>query len=112
MANGIVASNGMRLLWTNPSPTSSFSAQTVSLDLSAYQAVVIIPKFTTSSGSMRKGAFLRIGEHTSCWEPDSGGRYIARNIRVNTDGVVFETGSNNGTNSAAHWITCYIYGIK
>lgn len=27
-------------------------------------------------------------------------------------GVVFETGSNNGTNSAAHWIPCYIYGIK
>ena len=29
------------LLWTNPNPTSSFSAQTISLDLSKYDAVEI-----------------------------------------------------------------------
>ena len=30
------------LLWTNPNPTSSFSAQTISLDLSGYDAVKIV----------------------------------------------------------------------
>ena len=30
------------LLWTNPSPNVSFSAQTVSIDLTDYSAVVIV----------------------------------------------------------------------
>ena len=30
-----------KLLWTNPSPTSSFAAQTVTLDLSSYDDVEI-----------------------------------------------------------------------
>ena len=41
MANGIIPTDGMVLLWTNGSPTSSFSAQTVSLDLSKYTHVCI-----------------------------------------------------------------------
>ena len=30
------------LLWTNPNPTSSFSAQTISLDLSKYDAIAVV----------------------------------------------------------------------
>lgn len=31
-----------KLLWTNPSPTSAFSAQTITLDLSDFDAIEII----------------------------------------------------------------------
>lgn len=41
MANGIIPSKWMDLLWTNGSPTSSFSPQTISLDLSKYTHVCI-----------------------------------------------------------------------
>lgn len=32
---------GMDLLWENPSPTSDFSAQTISLDLSSYKYIIL-----------------------------------------------------------------------
>lgn len=40
------AQGGMKmdLLWTNPSPTSTFAAQTISLDLSKYTIFIIITK--------------------------------------------------------------------
>ena len=41
MASGIIPTDGMALLWTNGSPTSSFSAQTISVDLSKYSHVCI-----------------------------------------------------------------------
>ena len=34
-------SGGAELLWTNPSPTSAFPAQTLSIDLSNYDAVIV-----------------------------------------------------------------------
>lgn len=39
----------MTLLWENPNPTSSFAAQTISLDLSNYDMVLIESRFHTSS---------------------------------------------------------------
>lgn len=36
-----VGTSGLRLLWENPSPASAFSEQTVTLDLSSYNAVLI-----------------------------------------------------------------------
>lgn len=50
-ASDIGAMSKWTLLWTNASPTSSFAAQTVSLDLSGYDAVLIIYKMDTATGT-------------------------------------------------------------
>ena len=41
-----VGGGGPKLLWTNPSPAASFGAQTISVNLAAYQGVLI--KFRTN----------------------------------------------------------------
>ena len=42
MATGTMKSNASYvLLWTNPNPNSSFSAQTISLNLSDYNAIMV-----------------------------------------------------------------------
>ena len=39
------------LLWTNPSPTSEFAAQTVSLDLTEYNGVIV--EFNKSTNNQK-----------------------------------------------------------
>ena len=46
---GITGGGTRTLLWTNASPTSSFRAQKISLDLSGYDFVEVIYKLSTSS---------------------------------------------------------------
>lgn len=48
MATGTASSNSWKLLWTNSSPTSSFSTQTVSIDLSKFSEVLIHFRLTSS----------------------------------------------------------------
>ena len=91
-------------LWTNSdissgaSTPSSFGAQTISLDLSSYSAVMIV--FTSSvSGSWFSGA--ENGEMTALTLPINGQTYTLlypyntvtrRNVRVSTTGVRFYGG--------------------
>lgn len=103
----------MPLLWTNPSPSSNFSAQTVSLDLSAYVYVVIVPKVLPSSTNMRTSVLLPKGKTTTCFElvGTSPMVFCGRDIAVSDTGVVFGNGSYNGSANNGYWIPMYIYGI-
>lgn len=115
MASGTVRASsggGIELLWTNPSPSANFNAQTISLDLSSYQAVMVVPKFAPSSGSMRKPVVCLKGMTTSCFEPNGGTNYLTRNVTVSGTGVEFAQGNYNGSANNGYWIPVYIYGIK
>lgn len=49
MATGTINSNSV-LLWTNPNPSASFGAQTISLDLSKYKFIEVYAKDGSSAG--------------------------------------------------------------
>lgn len=104
----------MSLLWTNPSPTSSFSAQTVPLDLSSYDAIGIIPLFSTS---VQYPAFMQTYINTAStvvlntYASDSN-RQGGRTVVISSTGLQFSAGTYNGSASNSNCIPYKIYGIK
>lgn len=111
------AQGGMKmdLLWTNPSPTTAFATQTVSLDLTDYNYVYIIAKATT--GEAYYSSFIvKVGgaEQLICVATT----YLRkRNASVTASGVTFDGGYNQssvstweGNTSSA--IPYQIYGIR
>lgn len=104
-----------KLLWTNPSPTSSFAAQTVSLDLSDYDEVEIAVRLY--SGGSSPVIFVRgsVGLLSSALgvRNDSFLTQI-RQFTPQTSGVQFydcKLGSNSSTYND-QMIPLNIYGIK
>ena len=107
------------LLWTNPNPTSSFSAQTISLDLSKYDQVEIVFKQTAGSTALlttksmvgMNGKMLAYG-YSDARELD------ARAYEVTTSGIKFNAGywilvsDSTGTANANYCTPYKIYGIK
>lgn len=105
----------MDLLWTNPSPSSAFSAQTVSLDLSKYDLFIIrtTPHKTVSEYFdclVIKNVATRIyGYRTNL---------TTREVLITDTGATFGTGklastyNSSITDSADNSIPIEIYGIK
>lgn len=115
-ASGIIPSDGMKLLWTNPSPTASFAAQTVSLDLSQYRFVLIFFQNQAGSNPINLDSTIgMVGQHLILAQ---GAYYIrTRSCNITATGIVFEGGvyySSYGatTNDNGMNIPQYIYGIK
>lgn len=104
----------MALLWTNPSPTSAFSAQTVSLDLSGYDAVLVECTLTNSATSAHITGILLVGYAGNITGEGAGtNNYIyVRNADVQATGLTFGTGYRSGTASTSYCIPFRIYGIK
>lgn len=117
----------MVLLWENASPTSAFAAQTVSLDLSGYEAVFIVAtaKFTPGDGVATTGeagwlGFVGKVLILQTIEVSSDATYrtqlYLRTATVNSDGIVFgdavqgTTGTFSATDSKV--IPLRIYGMK
>ena len=107
------------LLWTNPNPTSSFSAQTISLDLSKYDMVEIVfkqyainPFFSTNKTEVGKGGRLFTYGYEDAKELDG------RSYTVSTTGISFRTGysamisASSGTATDGQCVPYKIYGIK
>ncbi|MBQ5900532.1 MAG: hypothetical protein IIW86_01595 [Clostridia bacterium] len=103
----------MTLLWTNPSPTVAFAAQTVSLDLSSYEAVMV--KFFTVTDTPRYFTHIMFIDGNSWAVSAIGGsasnRYN-RLVTVSTTGLVFTNGYMNGTSGTKNAVPTEIYGIK
>lgn len=107
------------LLWTNPSPTSAFAAQTVSLDLSGYDEVEIQFKhFTDSNVYAFAKCFKNDGYGMACVPSDSNSGIMRRRFNMTSTGVVFATGQGvaydgvyyaDQPSAAIPW---KIYGIK
>lgn len=115
-SDGIIsslASGGLTvdLLWTNASPTSSFSAQTLTIDMSSYEAIVIEHEFSTTSsvnrisGTIPKNATVYITSGIG----GSGPYYEAyRSVSFDDNGITFGAGNPANTNS----VPLRVYGLK
>ena len=102
-------------LWTNPSPGSAFSAQTVSLDLSEY-SYILIHLIHNSDNDYGVNMFftpVRVGYKETCAnKASSTGNMVGRTATVSTTGVTFTTGYNNSTSGTKYAVPCVIYGIR
>lgn len=102
----------MKLVWTNPSPTSNYAAQTEAMDLSGYDAVAIV---TRQAGNTDRVSwdFALIGETivTQVKNMTSGTIY-GRSAEVTSSGIVFGQGYSGGTAGATNAIPVKVYGIK
>lgn len=105
------------LLWTNSDPTSSFSPQTISLDLSEYDRIEVV-SYVNRSSTLAFSTILHKGIRGTL-----SGVYAARIVIRNlTDGytnsgISFGSGTNintygNETTDNAYVIPYKIYGIK
>lgn len=106
------------ILWYNPSPSSSFSYQTISLDLSEYQSIIVeySPKANAGGDNYKYNSVpIDIGDVALIWfvamVPD--GDYGGRNVTVASDGVSFGNGYNHSSSSSNDCcVPTRIYGIK
>lgn len=103
-------------LWTNPSPTSSFAAQTISIDLNAYAWFAIETRWSTSSDLVIPLCIYKVDESrhiislTNDASNRTGGRQFAYSIT--NKAITFEGGYYNGSSSNANVIPIAIYGVK
>ena len=112
----------MELLWTNSSPTSSFSPQTVPLDLSDYKLVLVYFKRTSSTDKFGSSlCHVGMASNGSC--PPQGADATTMTTRcysVNSNGIAFENGvysNHSGANTSSYvdnngCIPYKIYGIR
>lgn len=113
--NNLPAGGGFTLLWTNSAPSTSFSPQTVTLDLTPYNFLYISFRLGTESDGTKTSAlitkdtkFVLIGPHMS----GSGGNYF-RSVTATDTGVQFESGTKGGVGVDNNINIPYqIYGIK
>lgn len=100
-------SSGAELLWTNSAPTSNFSAQTISLDLSSYDHVIVYVRSKSNLTNDNMQVFPK--DNTTYKMASFYEGYNApylRDITVSNNGVVF--GSCTNANST---FPLAIYGI-
>jgi len=115
MASGTIHKN-MVLLWSNPSPASNFSAQSINLNLDGFDAMLIIYWYGVQSGNQieisqtfpvnNQAKWLMICSTTNI----SGGRKCTYN--PSTHKMTFEGASYSGSSNAAYVIPVFIYGLK
>lgn len=103
-------SGGAELLWTNPSPTSAFPAQTLSIDLSGYESVIIVCNPQTESTDRTNNL---VSKGTSCYlsatlTGSPWGFY--RNVTVSETQITFENGHGNNGTSGTYCYPLEIYG--
>ena len=109
-------------MWTNPNPTGGFSAQTVPLDLSSYDGVLIQSSVTIYTGAgvhepntfsfVPKGKTARIfGSQQATSLKDE---ITTRLATVSDTGVTFTSGyfPNSGATDGGFCVPDYIYGVK
>ena len=103
------------LLWTNSSPTSSFAAQTVAVDLSGYDFITVVAYESTSNAvEMSATISNTIGAKGRLFLMANSRQFRA--IEIGATGVVFGVGRSGAIsetaaedNTAA--VPVYIYGI-
>jgi len=115
----------MKLLWTNPNPTSNFAAQTLSIDVSDYDFIAVEHKVYANLDH-RRIDFGAVGTQFGLIHPSTGGGYFTtatNQVGVrgcntsDTTKIVFGSGYNSsggGSFSAldSRCVPYRIYGIK
>lgn len=117
MATGKV-NTGTKLvpLWTNPSSTSSFAAQSVSVDLSPYEWFAIEYRFSATSLSIMPLAMFEVDEnaHLLSVAGDTSNRTGGRGCiySIANQAITFTGANYNGSATNNSTIPVAIYGIK
>ena len=99
----------MDLLWTNASPTSSFGQQTLNLDFTKYDFVLVQFKASaTASGLFH--AFIQKGTFIVNSSFDS---LVYRYLTLSDTSIVFENAISQGTGTTNHLCIPYkVFGVK
>lgn len=113
---------GLKLLWTNPNPTSSFVSQTVPLDLSQYELFLVTTmtqiKSDGTRGELSFVAFKNVSSALHVALPgNSGPLAAARQFQILENGINFydaRSSYNNLNNQISNEFLAphQIYGIK
>lgn len=117
MATGKV-NTGTKLvpLWTNPSSTSTFPAQNVSVDLSPYDWFAIEYRYSSTSLSFMPLAMFEVDEnpHLLSVANDTSNRTGGRGLTysIANQAITFGGGNYNGSASNTSTVPVAIYGIK
>ena len=111
----------MELIWENDSPTSVFTAQTISIDLSGYYAIMIIGDGHANSSDHTKttgvSPLYPIG-YVGQWVSSSNYNRVAeggiRVISVDKNGITFSVAHSASSFNLndAYGIPLKIYGMK
>ena len=116
MATGEKARKGLRIhwLWTNSTPTGSFNAQSVSVDLSDYGGVLI--QFATSDGTNLYVSSMIVLKnsvrHALVQSIPNSGTLRTRFATAEDTGVTFSTGYSGASTSTNSAVPYAIYGLR
>ena len=108
-------------LWQNPDTTASFAEQTISLDLSNYDAVYVFCYQATTQQYCRAQGLALKGIQTTIRHITNSSTNIvgmSRNVTMSDTGVAFGTGgrlvqgTSGITTDNSLQIPVYIYGVK
>ena len=101
-------------VWRNASPTSDFSAQTIALDLSGYDAVYVEAVRSTNSNVISGRTMVSVGGLSGFLMGTTDQlTMIRREVKATTTGVVVSAyQSANNSNGTSNEIPYRIYGIK
>ena len=109
----------MKLLWENPNPTSSFAAQTITMDLSMYDSFLVVAHTSSSlAGCVYTFVYEKTDKDYYLLFTGAGGVAQRRAIRILDSYVTFakcqQYSMSNGSESEANdkIIPYRIYGIK
>ena len=102
-------------LWTNANLANSFSAQTLSIDLSGYEGVEILYYVDASTNVYQNTGTILKGCNSAMWYVTAtSGHRLHRVFTVTDDGVEFGTATNysGGATADKICIPYIIYGVK
>lgn len=100
-------------LWTNSAPTSSFSAQSVSVDLSNYDVFLIRYLIVDNATTYVNGYVLTAGgeQRHMVINRTNSSTYV-RDVTPSTSAVAFTDCASQGTTTNTHMIPYKIIGVK
>ena len=111
-ADDVGAMSKLELLWTNASPSSTFAAQTVSLDLSGYDAVLLTAGYNADYNTVLAPVFLTFGEKGQFMLIGTNGKVGSRDVTATATGIQFAGGYYNASTDNRFAVPLKIYGIK
>lgn len=100
------------LLWTNSSPTSAFPAQTISLDLTDYDGILIEYRRYTSNPTITSRCYINKGETLYGAGLSTYPAAMVRKTTVNNNNVVFDSGIESAITNNNGAIPTRIWGVK
>ena len=110
----------LKLLWTNPAPTATFGAQTLSLDLTKYDLINVLTTTNINSNYLQNHIFVKLPDTYQTVVDFLGSQKTHRNLKVSNSGIEFTVNTKYsayqsetmGTTDNALNRPIYIYGIK